>query len=84
VIDSLGLFLHELTKPGDQGPHGGYWFYSGVGGSFIFSIPSWVIVGWLFFYRHNCHVHRCLRLQWHVHPESGHPVCKKHHPDRRM
>jgi len=29
---------------------------------------------------HNCHVQGCWRLQWHVHLENGHPVCKKHHP----
>jgi len=31
--------------------------------------------------RHNCHVKGCWRLQWHVHPEHGHPVCKRHHPE---
>ncbi len=31
--------------------------------------------------KHNCHVHRCWRLQWHPHPDHGHPVCAVHHPD---
>lgn len=31
--------------------------------------------------KHNCHVHRCWRLQWHEHPEHGHPVCAVHHPN---
>jgi hypothetical protein len=35
---------------------------------------------YLFMRKHNCHVHRCWRMQWHVHPVHGHPVCKHHHP----
>jgi hypothetical protein len=26
-------------------------------------------------------VQRCWRLEWHPHPDNGHPVCRKHHPD---
>ena len=39
--------------------------------------------GTLYFWlrKHNCHVNRCWRLAWHPHPDHGHPVCKKHHPD---
>ena len=31
-------------------------------------------------HQHNCHVAGCPWLCWHVHPDHGHPVCKKHHP----
>jgi hypothetical protein len=30
---------------------------------------------------HNCHMRGCPRLQWHINPRHGHPVCKHHHPD---
>lgn len=30
---------------------------------------------------HNCHVRGCWRLQWHAHPDHGHPVCRRHHPE---
>lgn len=38
---------------------------------------SWIIV---FLRKHNCHVHGCWRLEWAAHPEHGHPVCRRHHP----
>jgi hypothetical protein len=54
----------------------GYQFWSGIGGgSPIFLL---VILWWR---RHNCHMRRCPWLQWATHPDNGHPVCKKHHPD---
>lgn len=69
-----GYFFHPL--------HGdGYQFWSGIAGSFLTSIPGWLTVLVLYARHHNCHVHGCWRLQWHPHPETGHPVCKKHHPD---
>lgn len=36
------------------------------------------VVAW--YTKHECHEHGCLRPSWHP-DESGHPVCKKHHPD---
>jgi hypothetical protein len=73
------VFLHWIEQffhPGElRTPHGGYWFWSGIGsGSPLFIMA----LGW--WYKHNCHVHRCPRLSWHPHPEHGHPVCKRHHP----
>ena len=38
---------------------------------------------YLFLRKHNCHVRRCWRLAWHPHPDHGHPVCRRHHPDGR-
>jgi len=57
--------------------HGtGYQFWSGIGsGSPILAA---VFLWWR---HHNCHVARCWRLPWHPHPDHGHPVCRKHHPD---
>jgi hypothetical protein len=41
------------------------------------AIITGVIVFW---HKHNCHEHRCLRLSWQ--PDSdGHPICKVHHSD---
>jgi len=38
----------------------------------------------IFLRRHNCHVHRCLRLGRHAAVDAHgieHVVCKHHHPD---
>jgi len=59
----------------------GYNFWSGIAGSFIVSLPGWAVAGILFFRRHECHVQHCYKPAWHPHPEHGHPVCKRHHPD---
>jgi hypothetical protein len=73
----LGL-PHWLHWP----DNGGYNFVSGpladitLGTAFL----GWLVLFWR---KHNCHVHRCWRLEWHPHPVHGHPVCKKHHPDSR-
>jgi hypothetical protein len=67
--------LHTPLNPlrGD-----GYQFWSGIGSGSPLLVPFA-----LWWRRHNCHVHRCWRLQWHVHPKHGHPVCRKHHPAHR-
>jgi hypothetical protein len=54
----------------------GYQFWSGIGsGSPILA------AAFVWWHHHNCHVHRCWRLSWHPHPDHGHPVCRRHHPD---
>ncbi|HEV7133207.1 MAG TPA: hypothetical protein VGN27_05695 [Gaiellaceae bacterium] len=54
----------------------GYQFWSGIGsGSPILA------AGLVWWHHHNCHVQRCWRLSWHPHPDHGHPVCRRHHPD---
>lgn len=30
---------------------------------------------------HTCHKYGCLRPAWHIDPETGHLLCKRHHPD---
>lgn len=70
------LFAHwEFLHPGGSG----YWFYSGLfgGSAFLSGALAMVAVYWR---RHNCHVTRCWRLQWHTHPDHSHPVCARHHP----
>jgi len=70
-----GLFPGEWLHPGGSG----YWFYSGVfDAGILVAIVSSVGVFWR---AHNCHVQRCWRLDWHPHPDHGHPVCIVHHPD---
>lgn len=32
-------------------------------------------------HKHNCQVTGCWRLSWHPHPDHGHIVCRKHHPN---
>lgn len=62
---------------------GGYRFKSGAAGYNIFSGPlpdiTFLGIGYGLYRKHNCHVNWCPRLQWHTHPEHGHPVCKHHH-----
>lgn len=68
-----GFFWHPL--------HGdGYQFWSGIAGSFLTSLPSWLIAALLFLRHRNCHVRGCWRISWHTHPDHGHLVCKRHHP----
>ncbi len=79
-------FFHELTGPLypvldwpiDTGKDGAYNFFSGIGSGSPILIA--VAVWWR---HHNCHVQRCWRLSWHPHPQHGHPVCRRHHPDQR-
>ncbi len=65
-------FVHVLSGRG-------YQFWSGIGSD----LGELTIIGAaVVFLRHrNCHIHRCWRLQWHVDPAHGHPVCRHHHPD---
>jgi hypothetical protein len=57
----------------------GYQFWSGIGSD----VGELAIITGVaaFLYKHNCHVRGCPRLSWHPDPGTGHPVCKKHHPD---
>jgi hypothetical protein len=75
VVASLHSVLHWPT-------HGGYNFVSGPLADITLATA---FAGWLYLFlrRHNCHVHRCWRLAWHPHPDHGHPVCKKHHPQAK-
>jgi hypothetical protein len=69
-----GLFPWAWMHPGGSG----YWFYSGV---FDASISVAIVSGVGVFWRAHNHVRGCWRLDWHPHPEHGHPVCFVHHPD---
>ena len=62
----------DYGSPGQFQP---YDFLSGLAGLSVFSL----LIAQL--RKHNCHVHGCPRLMWHPHPDHGHPVCRKHHPD---
>lgn len=75
---SLLAFL-GLHTPLDPLHNDGYQFWSGIGSG----SPLLVAAG-VFWRKHNCHVHRCWRLQWHAHPAHGHPVCRKHHPQHKQ
>ena len=73
VLGDINYYIHWAT-------HGGYNFVSGPLAD-ITLLTAFVSALVLFWHKHNCHVHRCWRLSWHPHPDHGHPVCKKHHPD---
>ena len=74
---SVAANLHYLIHWPTQG---GYNFVSGPLAD-ITLITAFASALYLWLRKHNCHVHRCWRLQWHPHPDHGHPVCRKHHPD---
>jgi hypothetical protein len=73
LLANLHDFIHWSTR-------GGYNFVSGPLADITLA-TAFISALVLFWHKHNCHVHRCLRLSWHPHPDHGHPVCKKHHPD---
>jgi hypothetical protein len=74
MLLAAGLFPWEWLHPGGSG----YWFYSGVfDAGILLGILSSIGVYWR---AHNCHVTGCWRLDWHPHPDHGHPVCRTHHP----
>jgi hypothetical protein len=57
----------------------GYQVWSGIG-SDVSEVAILVAVAtWL--RGRNCHISGCWRLSWHPHPDHGHPVCRRHHPD---
>jgi hypothetical protein len=68
--------LHHIVHWPDND---GYNFVSGPLAD-ITLITAFASTLFLWWRKHNCHVHGCWRLEWHVHPENGHPVCKEHHP----
>jgi hypothetical protein len=76
IVASLDYFLHWPMK-------GGYNFISGPLADITLLTAAASFV-YLHFRKHNCHVNGCPRLEWHPHPEHGHPVCKKHHPHGRL
>jgi hypothetical protein len=56
-----------------------YQVWSGIG-SDVSEVAILVAVAtWL--RGRNCHISGCWRLSWHPHPDHGHPVCRRHHPD---
>lgn len=70
--------LLALITPLDPLHGDGYQFWSGVGSG------SPLLAGlFLLMRKHNCHVKGCWRLQWHPHPDHGHPVCRRHHPHEK-
>jgi hypothetical protein len=56
-----------------------YNLHSGILGQIVLLGGVGSAIG-VFWHKHNCHEHRCLRLSWHNDAE-GHPVCKVHHPE---
>jgi hypothetical protein len=73
VIADLHYVVHWPSQ-------GGYNFISGPLAD-ITLITAFVSTLWLWWSRHHCHVRHCWRLSWHPHPDHGHPVCRRHHPD---
>jgi hypothetical protein len=74
LINDLLTFLGTTNGSGRW-----YLWWSGMFGNLtIFAAMA------LFYRKHNCHIHRCLRLGHHVAKDAGgieHLVCKRHHPD---
>jgi hypothetical protein len=77
---TLAAMLASLHEVIHWPTHGGYNFISGPLADITLATAflSWM---YLWLRKHNCHVNGCVRLAWHPHPDHGHPVCKKHHPE---
>jgi hypothetical protein len=72
-----GFFWHPL--------HGnGYQFWSGIAGSFLTSLPGWLVAIGLMARKHNCHVKRCPSVITHHDPAVHAPACKRHHSHRHL
>jgi len=72
VLASLHAWVHWPDNAGYNfisGPFADMTLITGFGGALV-----------LWLRKHNCHIHGCWRMEWHVHPDTGHPVCKRHHP----
>jgi hypothetical protein len=54
----------------------GYQWWSGFGSDLAY----FGAIG-LFLKHQNCHVKGCWRMKWHLHPQHGHPVCRKHYAE---
>jgi hypothetical protein len=65
VAASLHYLIHWPTQ-------GGYNFVSGPLAD-ITLITAFASTLYLFLRNHNCHVHRCWRLQWHPHQITATP-----------
>jgi hypothetical protein len=68
--------VHSVVHWADNG---GYNFVSGPLADITLATAffSWL---YLFLRHHNCHVQGCWRLEFHPHPDHGHPVCRHHYP----
>lgn len=73
----MGWLTHVLAL--DDGSSRWYLWWSGIGAD----LGEVAIVVSLFagVRRHNCHVHRCLRVGRHPVAGTTYVVCRRHHPD---
>ena len=72
-------FLYVHFGIAGTGPWYGFW--SGIAGSFLVNVVTFLLV---FYVHHTCHDHAwCLR--WGKYPAAGGTfrLCRKHHPDMR-
>jgi hypothetical protein len=69
--------IHYIVHWADNG---GYNFVSGPLAD-ITLLTGFLSFLYLWIRHHKCHVEGCWRLEWHTHPDHGHPVCKQHHPE---
>lgn len=74
---AASFWTHDIFHPLNGN---GYQFWSGIAGSFITGGGIWtgVVHGFL---KHNCHVHRCLRIGKFDVEGTPFRVCRKHHQD---
>ena len=70
----FGHLLHDISWSWTDGS--AYNFVSGPLADA--GLLTAIVVWWR---KHECHVQGCHRMSWHPHPEHGHALCKRHHPD---
>lgn len=80
LLFSGGFFNGWFWHPDRTG--NGYNSWSGILGSFLFSLPGWVF-GLIMWLRHkNCHVKGCKSFHTQSDPDHGWPACIRHHSQK--
>lgn len=69
--------IHNILYNRLWWPENGIGYAIGSSWAGATAILSGVIVFW---HKHNCHEHRCLRISWKE-DKDGFMKCKVHHPD---
>lgn len=68
-----GFFFHPLFGKG-------YQFWSGIAGSFLTSIPGWLVALWVYLRSQNCHEKGCFK-RGALQGGAGTKWCHNHAPD---
>lgn len=78
-------FYHPLGRcagtPHQQMLCEGYNSWSGIFGSFLTSLPGWLVALGIYYRHHNCAALGCPRIGKHQTADGLHKLCRRCHPD---